>query len=59
RPAQRSGVRTAAREGAVALSAVARDPGHPRMAWIYWLSLWRLMLGPPFSEPSIAGESGA
>ncbi len=32
---------------------------HPRMAWIYWVLLLPLTLGPPFSEPSIAGESGA
>jgi len=31
---------------------------HPRMAW-YWVQLWRLISGPPCSEPSIAGESGA
>ena len=30
-----------------------------RMAWIYWVQLWPLTLGPPYSEPSIAGESGA
>jgi len=28
------------------------------MAW-YWVQLWRLISGPPCSEPSIAGESGA
>ncbi len=32
---------------------------HPRMAWIYWVQLRPLTLGPPYSEPSIAGESGA
>ena len=32
---------------------------HPRMAWIYWVQLRLLTLGPPYREPSIAGESGA